>query len=69
MPFRLQGAGGLNNSFVELQNVYPGHKLRVGVKSDAKPAFVPSAGVKQFIGEFHYRNLDDIRRLANILLY
>ncbi len=59
-----QVAGGLDDGFVELEDFYLGHKLGVGVQSDAKPAFVFSTGVEQFIGEFHFRNQDSIRTLA-----
>ena len=58
--FAVLPLGDLDDGSVELQDVYPGHKLGVRVKPDAKPALVLSAGAKQSIGEFHYRTPDNV---------
>jgi hypothetical protein len=62
--FRFQIAGGLHNDLVELQNVYLGHKVRVGVHSAERLGLALSTDLEQLIGEFHHRNQDSIRGLT-----
>ena len=46
--------GGVYYLQIELQDIYIGHQVRVGVEPDAKQAVIASGGVQQFFDEVHY---------------